>query len=35
VPLCDSEGKAVLIEDLPGIELVRSVVDAASWFTRR
>ncbi len=34
VPLCDSEGKAVLLEDLPDIELVRSVVRAASAFTR-
>jgi 4-alpha-glucanotransferase len=35
VPLCDSEGKAVLLEDLPENELVRSVVRAASAFTRR
>ncbi len=30
IPLCDSEGKAVLLEDLPDIELVRSVVRAAT-----
>ncbi len=35
VPLCDREGKAVLIEDLPEIAFVRSVVSAASRFTRR
>ena len=30
IPLCDSEGKAVLLEDLPDIDLVRSVVRAAT-----
>jgi 4-alpha-glucanotransferase len=30
VPLCDSEGKAVLLEDLSGLELVRTVVRAAA-----
>ncbi len=30
VPLCDGEGTAVLIEDLPDIALVRDVVSAAS-----
>jgi 4-alpha-glucanotransferase len=35
VPLCDSEGQAVLLEDLPQIELVQSVVRAASAFMRR
>ena len=34
VPLCDREGKAVLLEDLPDIELVQSVVRAASAFMR-
>lgn len=33
VPLCDSEGKAVLLDDLPDIELIRSVVRAASGGT--
>ncbi len=35
MPLCDSEGQAVLLEDLPDIELVRSVVQTASGFMRR
>ena len=35
VPLCDSEGKAVLLEDLPDIDLVQSVTRAASTFPRR
>ena len=35
VPLCDGEGKAVLLEDLPHIGLVQSVVRAASGFIRR
>ena len=30
VPLCDSEGKAVLIEDLPDFRLLRAVVTAAT-----
>jgi 4-alpha-glucanotransferase len=30
IPLCDAEGKAVLVEDLPGIELVRSVTRAVA-----
>jgi 4-alpha-glucanotransferase len=30
VPLCDAEGKAVLLEDLPDLELVRAVVGAAT-----
>jgi 4-alpha-glucanotransferase len=30
VPLCDSEGKAVLLEDLSGLELVRTVVRVAA-----
>ena len=29
MPLCDSEGAAVLIEDLPGLRLVEAVVSAA------
>jgi len=29
VPLCDGEGRAILIEDLPGSELLRSVAGAA------
>jgi len=33
VPLCDGEGKAVLVEDLADNELVRSVVGAAARFT--
>lgn len=28
IPLCDAEGKAVLVEDLPGIGLLRSVAQA-------
>jgi len=35
VPLCDSEGQAVLLEDLAENDLVRSVVRAASAFTPR
>ncbi|HUJ04665.1 MAG TPA: 4-alpha-glucanotransferase [Streptosporangiaceae bacterium] len=35
VPLCDGEGKAVLIEDLPDIALVRDVVSAAAGMPRR
>jgi 4-alpha-glucanotransferase len=30
VPLCDGEGKAVLLEDLPDLQLVRQVVGAAA-----
>ncbi len=30
VPLCDGEGKPMLLEDLPGCELVKAVVEAAS-----
>jgi 4-alpha-glucanotransferase len=30
IPLCDSEGKAVLLENLPNIALVRSVAGAAA-----
>jgi 4-alpha-glucanotransferase len=30
IPLCDAEGKAVLLEDLPGMELVRSVARAVA-----
>jgi 4-alpha-glucanotransferase len=30
VPLCDAEGKAVLLEDLPDLEQVRAVVSAAT-----
>ena len=30
IPLCDSEGKAVLLENLPNITLVRSVAGAAT-----
>jgi 4-alpha-glucanotransferase len=30
IPLCDAEGKAVLVEDLPGVDLVRSVAHAAA-----
>jgi 4-alpha-glucanotransferase len=30
VPLCDSEGKAVLLEDLTDFELIRTVVTAAT-----
>ena len=33
VPLCDGEGRAVLLEDLADSELVRSVVGAASRFS--
>ena len=33
VPLCDGEGRAVLLEDLPDSELVRSVVGAATRLT--
>jgi 4-alpha-glucanotransferase len=33
VPLCDGEGRAVLMEDLPDSELVRSVVGAATRLT--
>jgi len=35
VPLCDSEGKAILLEDLPDFELLQSVVRAASGFVQR
>ena len=30
VPLCDGEGRAVLLEDLPGLPLVRAVAGAAA-----
>jgi 4-alpha-glucanotransferase len=30
IPLCDGEGKAVLLENLPNIELVRSVAGAVT-----
>jgi len=33
VPLCDGEGRAVLLEDLADSELLRSVVGAASRFS--
>jgi 4-alpha-glucanotransferase len=35
IPLCDSEGRAVLIEDLPDLELVTAVVNAARNLARR
>jgi 4-alpha-glucanotransferase len=30
IPLCDGEGKPMLLEDLPGCELVRDVAAAAT-----
>jgi 4-alpha-glucanotransferase len=30
IPLCDADGRAVLLEDLPGLPLVRAVTRAAA-----